>query len=101
MSTQWPVNDDSITESQACVSLSYPSISFSSEESLPPLSLSAGDDTRLASFIGFNLISQDGISVATVLKEMALTGRSHSDNNNPLSNPPRLHFIPPPSHLFP
>lgn len=83
MSAEWPVNDDSVRESQACVSLPYHSISFSLEESLLPLSLSVCDDTRLACFSGFNLFMGDGISVAAVSSEMALTGRSHSDNNNP------------------
>lgn len=60
MSAEWPVNDDSISESQARVSLPYPTISFTLEESLLPLSLSVWDDTRLAPFIGFNLFSGDG-----------------------------------------
>lgn len=64
MSAEWPVNDDSITESQACASLPYHSISFSLEEGLP--SLYVWDDMRLACFNGFNLFEGDEISVAAV-----------------------------------
>lgn len=46
---------------------------------------SAGNDARLTCFNGFNLFGGDGIGVAAVSSEMALTGRSHSDNSNPLS----------------
>lgn len=101
MSAEWPVNDDSIGESQACVSIPYHSISFGLEESLLPLSLSVSDDTRLACFNGFNLFRGDKISVAAVSSEMALTGRSHSDNNNPppLISPPSL-LLSPSSHPF-
>lgn len=56
---------------------------------------SVWDDTRLACFNAFNLFRGDGISVAAVSSEMALTGRSHSDNHNPpsISLPPLCCFL--------
>lgn len=51
------------------------------------------DDTKLACFSGFNLFREDRISVAAVSSEMALTGRSHSDNNPPIYFPPFFLFV--------
>lgn len=45
------------------------------------VSPSGGDDRGFTCSSGFNLFGGDGIVVAAVSSEMALTGRSHSDNN--------------------
>lgn len=74
MSAERPLNDDSIKESQARVSLAYHSISFNClDDSLLLLSSSVRDDTRYAYFIGFNPFSGDRNVMAAVLREMALT----------------------------
>lgn len=84
----WSVNDDSIRLSQACVSISCQSTSFSLEESLLPSSFSACLSGMIQGLlVSLVLISSGEMESAwqLVSSEMALTGRFHSDNNNPLS----------------
>lgn len=90
-----PANDDSIRESPACVSLPYHYISFTLEESL--LCLPGMTGSLLVSVLLISSREMES-ALADVSSEMALTGRSHSDNK--LSP---VHFQPssPPSHPFP
>lgn len=84
----WSVNDDSIRLSQACVSISCQSTSFSLEESLLPSSFSACLSGMIQGLlVSLVLISSGEMESAwqLVSSEMALTGRFHSDNNNLLS----------------
>ena len=101
MSAEWPVNDDSIRESQACVSLPYPSITSLVWREVYSLCLCLPGTIR-GLLVSMVLISSegDGISVAAVSSEMALTGRSHPDNKPSINSPPPFFFFPP-SHPFP